>query len=56
MHGFLIEQTIKTQDRPPQGDEFFVIGVAVAARSRPRDRQIRQNLNERHETRELDVA
>ena len=49
-------EPIEAEDRPPQGDELLVVGMSVAARSGPRDRQVRENLNERHEARELDVA
>ena len=29
--GLLVEEAIKTEDRPPQGNQLFVVGVAVSA-------------------------
>ena len=50
----LVEEAIEAEDRPPQGDQLLVVGVAVAAGGGARDGQVGENLNEGDESRELD--
>ena len=55
MHGCLVEEAIKPEDRAPQGDEFLMVGVPVPAGRGPGDGQVGEDLDIGGEARELHV-